>query len=209
MHYRHRWDLLRHRDERPGLGIRRSVVGILAVTVTGIVAGACSSPSPTDSVASLPGHTTGTQASGPLTQAQSDRDMVDFTRCLRAHGLAEPDPVHRPGHQGLSVQVPTPGPSTNAALSACNHFLAPIAQMKQAHARQELASWLPGLTHYAECMRAHDIAMLDPGPQGQLNLGSVPGIVSDFGRYSPQFRSADATCRHLLPSAVHDDGTGP
>jgi len=58
-------------------------------------------------------------------------------------------------------------------------------------------------------MRDHDIAMLDPGPQGQLDLGNVPGITSDFGRYSPQFRAADQSCRHLLPAGVHDDGTGP
>jgi len=37
----------------------------------------------------------------------------------------------------------------------------------------------------------------------------VPGITSDFGRYSPQFRAADTACRHLLPTGVHDDGTGP
>jgi hypothetical protein len=59
-------------------------------------------------------------------------------------------------------------------------------------------------------MRAHDITMLDPNAQGQLNLGTVPGMASnDFGRYSPQFRSADATCRHLLPPGVTDDGSGP
>jgi hypothetical protein len=51
--------------------------------------------------------------------------------------------------------------------------------------------------------------MLDPGPQGQLNLGDVPGITSEFGRYSPQFRAADSACRHLLPAGVRDDGTGP
>jgi hypothetical protein len=58
-------------------------------------------------------------------------------------------------------------------------------------------------------MRARDIAMLDPTPDGQLSLGQVPGITSDTGRYSPQFRNADAACRHLLPAGIHDDGTGP
>ena len=58
-------------------------------------------------------------------------------------------------------------------------------------------------------MRSHDINMLDPTQLGELNLGHVPGITSDFGRYSPQFRAADAACRHLLPAGVHDDGTGP
>ena len=197
-----------HLPPRP-ISFRPTIVTVLAIAVAGLVAGACSTSSPARGVASLPGHHTAAPSSAQLTSAQSDADMVAFTRCLRAHGLDEPDPFHRPGHQGLSVEVPTPGPSTNAALSACNHFLAPIAQMKQAHARQELASWLPGLTHYAQCMRAHDIPMLDPTAEGALNLGNVPGIASDFGRYSPQFRAADTACRHLLPPGVHDNGTGP
>ncbi|HEY7947921.1 MAG TPA: hypothetical protein VID75_09600 [Acidimicrobiales bacterium] len=183
--------------------------GILFLGVAGMVAGACSSPAATRSVASLPGHGQSAQSRGPLTVAQSDQDMVHFTRCLRSHGVAEPDPFHRPGHQGVSVEIPTPGPSTNTALAACNHFIAPIAQAKQAHARQQLAAWLPQLTRYAECMRSHDIDMLDPDAQGSVNLGNVPGISSNFGRYSPQFRRADGACRHLLPAAVHDDGTGP
>jgi len=181
-----------------------------AVTVSvAILAVGCSSSSTGRSVAGLTGHPNESSAGGLLTQAQSDQAMVDFTRCLRGHGVAEPDPLHRPGHVGLSVEVPAPGPATNAALSACNHFIGPIEQAKQAGARAELAAWLPALTRYAECMRAHDIAMLDPNSVGSLNLGNVPGIASDFGRYSPQFRAADGQCRHLLPAAVHDDGTGP
>jgi hypothetical protein len=58
-------------------------------------------------------------------------------------------------------------------------------------------------------MRAHDITMLDPTSSGALNLGHVPGMNSDFGRYSPQFRAADAACRRLLPAGVRDNGTGP
>jgi hypothetical protein len=53
--------------------------------------------------------------------------------------------------------------------------------------------------------------MPDPGPDGQLNLGHVPGISDDVGRHDPRFRAADAACRGLLPAdvAARDDGTGP
>jgi hypothetical protein len=188
-----------------------------AIVVIGIALGAagCSSPSSGRTVASLPGHATQARSNGPVTAAQGDQEFVNFARCLRAHGVAEPDPVHVPGHTGLSVQIPTPGPRTNAALAACNHFIAPITSEKQAGAQRELTAWLPALTRYAQCMRGHDIPMLDPSANptsgGLLNLGNVPGISSDFGRYSPQFRAADHACRHLLPAAVaaHDNGTGP
>jgi hypothetical protein len=192
-----------------GRGFRRARLaagGSLLVAASALLT-ACSSGSPTRPVASLAGHEGSANASQSAVPsvAQSDTDMVHFAQCLRAHGVNEPDPAQRPGHQGLSVNVPSPGP----ALTACQHFLAKEFAAKQAGGRAELAQWLPALTHYAECMRSHDIPMLDPGPYGQLNLGNVPGISNDIGRYNPQFRSADAACRHLLPHAVHDDGTGP
>jgi len=161
-------------------------------------------------VASLAGHG-GTAAGAPQmpSVAQSDQDFVDFARCMRAHGVQMRDPFHRPGHAGLSIEMPTRDAATSAAYGACNHFIAKIIQAKMSGAASQAVADLPALTRYAQCMRSHDIAMLDPGPQGQLNLGNVPGITSDFGRYSPQFRAADQACRHLLPAGVHDDGTGP
>jgi hypothetical protein len=186
---------------------------LLAVVGTGLLGSACSSGSPTRSVASLPGHAGGpAQAaalSGDQGAAQSDRDMVAFARCMRSHGVAMSDPAHVPGHQGLSIQLPPQDATTLTGYHACNHFIAGIVQAKAAHGAQETAPHLQALTNYAQCMRDHDIDMLDPTSQGSLNLGNVPGITDDFGRYSPQFRHADSACRHLLPAGVHDDGTGP
>ena len=160
-------------------------------------------------VASLAGHGNSGASSQPLTTAQSDQDFVNFARCMRAHGVQMRDPFHIPGHSGLSIEMPTRDAATSAAYGVCTHFISKIIAAKQAGAASQAVADLPALTRYAQCMRSHDISMLDPGPQGQLNLGNVPGITSDFGRYSPQFRAADQACRHLLPAGVHDDGTGP
>jgi hypothetical protein len=173
---------------------------------------ACSSGNPGQSVASLPGHastTNAASASATPSQTQTDQDIVHFTHCLRAHGVNEPDPFTRPGHSGLTFEMPPDMAVNHAAIAACEHFISKLVAAKQAGASAQLAHWLPSLVRYAACMRAHDVPMLDPGPEGQLNLGNVPGITSDFGRYSPQFRAADHACRHLLPAGVHDDGTGP
>jgi hypothetical protein len=193
-----------------GLGV---VVVVAAVAVGTLVAG-CSSGPGAPAVASLNGHGAATTVtpstlSNAQMASQGDADFVNYARCLRSHGVNEPDPVHHPGHSGLSIEVPSPSPANRAALAACNHFIAKIVATKTANGSRELAAWLPALTRYAACMRSHDIDMLDPGPQGQLDLGSVPGITSSFGRYSPQFRAADAACRRLLPRQIHDDGTGP
>jgi hypothetical protein len=174
-----------------------------------LLAAACSSPAATPQVASLGRHQGGAGPRHRLTSAQSDLDMLRFARCMRVHGVAMPDPVHIPGHTGLSIELPTPGPGYRAASAACMHFIQPIIQLKQGHQTPIAAPRLRALTSYARCMRAHDIPMLDPTSFGALSLGNVPGIDSNFGRYSPQFRAADAACRHLLPAGVADNGTGP
>jgi hypothetical protein len=161
-------------------------------------------------VASLAGSHAGHAPTGKLTTEQSDLDMIHFARCMRSHGVATSDPFHRAGHSGLSIEMPTQDAATRPAYAACGHFMQPIIQAKAAAGTGQLpAAQLAALTSYAECMRRHDINMLDPTSDGQLNLGTVPGITSDFGRYSPPFRAADTACRHLLPAGVHDDGTGP
>jgi hypothetical protein len=188
----------------------RVPLSMLALACAALTMAACSSSPPPRQVASLPGHSGG--AAGPrrtLTTAQSDRDMIRFTRCLRAHGLQVPDPYHRPGHAGLSIDIPSQTATNRAAFTACNHFIEAIIQMKESGATSQAAPHMRQLTQYARCMRGHDIPMLDPTSYGALNLGRVPGITSNYGRYSPQFRAADATCRHYLPAGVHDDGTGP
>ncbi len=195
---------------------RRRVPGLrvaLVVAAAGILGAACSSGSSTPQVASLPGHSGGasSQSSQSETQlsAQSDQDMVSFAHCMRQHGVQMSDPVHVAGHTGLSISFPPQVSSNQAAYGACNHFIAKDVAAKNAGAVAQSAPHLQALTNYAACMRRHDISMPDPPPNGELNLGRVPGITNGFGRYSPQFRAADAACRHLLPAGTSDDGTGP
>jgi hypothetical protein len=194
----------------PPPGRARAPGAVAALMATAVLAVACSSPASGPQVASLGGHH-GSAAAAGLTTAQSDRDMLSYARCMRAHGMAIPDPAHIPGHSGLTLQFPaTPSPITRAADAACMHFMGPIIRAKQAGAAAAMSpARLAALTRYARCMRAHDISMLDPTSFGALNLGNVPGMNSDFGRYSPQFRAADAACRHVLPAGVSDNGSGP
>jgi hypothetical protein len=187
-----------------------AAIGLL-LTVTALAA-ACSSSHPTQRVASVQG---GQQANASGTHtptiANSDQAMLDYTACMRSHGVQMRDPFHRPGHNGLTLDLPTMTPPVRAANQACQQILQPLIDAKQAGQRQQALANLPALISYARCMRQHAIPMPDPGPDGQLNLGQVPGISSDIGRHDPRFRAADAACRHLLPAdvAARDDGTGP
>ncbi len=148
--------------------------------------------------------------------SQGDRDFLVFTRCMRSHGVPLSDPYHRAGHSGLTLDLPTKTPATIRAYARCEHIIASVAALKEAGMRARQQALSPqqatarhlGLLHYARCMRAHGIPMLDPDTNGNLNLGTVPGA-ADVGRYSPLFRRADHGCRTLLPAGVSDDGTGP
>ena len=174
--------------------VKRSAAALAGAVAAGLLAAACSS-SPS--------------ATGQLTTAQADRGMVNFAHCMRAHGVQMPDPFHIAGHAGLSIYDPPRTSATHAAWAACGHFMQPAFNRKQVSQQALAAPRLRALTDYARCMRGHNIAMLDPTALGQLNLGNVPGISGHFGRSSPQFRSADTACRHLLPAGVEDNGTGP
>jgi hypothetical protein len=207
MRHRHR-----HLQGRPYLAGRVSVIAVLGTVILGtgvLLAGCSSAGGPGQAVASLPGHGGSTQAAQPPSQQQSDQDMVNFARCMISHGVQMSQPFHRAGHAGLTLDIPSRGPATNAAFAACTHYIQPIIAAKQAGAAAQAAPHLAALTRYAQCMRRHDISLLDPTPLGAVGLGHVPGISNDFGRYSPQFRAADAACRHYLPADIHDDGTGP
>jgi len=183
-----------------GLNGLAAAAAWLALAICAICA--CSSGRPGPGVASLPSHSA--RPPTALTRAQEFQRLVRFAECMRGHGIDVPDP--QPGR----VQIPVAtDPATATALRACQHWLPSLNPSSGVRPNANLAAELPGLIAYARCMRSHDIAMLDPNSFGALNLGQVPGITNDFGRYSPQFRAADAACRHLLPAGVHDDGTGP
>jgi len=192
---------MRHR-QRPAW-----VVAVLVVVAAAGCSSAVSGPGSAP-VASLSGHATASAAQA-LTTQQGEQNILSFTRCMRRHGVQMSNPVHHPGHAGLSIDMPSRSPANNAAYAACIHFIQANITAKQAGAAAQAAPHLAALTRYAQCMRSHDINMLDPTRFGDLNLGHVPGITSDFGRYSPQFRAADTACRHFLPAGVRDDGTGP
>ena len=192
---------MRHR-QRPAW-----VAAVLVVVAAAGCSSAASGPGSAP-VASLSGHATASAAQA-LTTQQGDQNILSFTRCVRSHGVQMSDPVHHPGHAGLSIDMPSRSPANSAAYGACIHFIQANITAKEAGAAAQAAPHLAALTRYAQCMRSHDINMLDPTRFGDLNLGHVPGITSDFGRYSPQFRAADAACRHFLPAGVRDDGTGP
>jgi hypothetical protein len=166
-------------------------------------------------LAACGGSTTGpTTDSGRL--SQGDQAFLQFTVCMRRHGVQMADPYRRTGSSGLTLDLPEKTPAVARASASCHHYITSIEAMKAAgmRARQDGLSYQQrsarhlGLVHYAQCMRAREIPMLDPDANDNLSLGDVPGIAA-VGRYTPLFREADHACRGRLPAGVSDNGTGP
>ena len=142
--------------------------------------------------------------------AQSDQDMVDFARCMRQHGVQMSDPV--------------PPPRAQRALdrAAAANFVDPrrLRRLQPFHcqghpgqgSRSDPTGRRPPAGPHA-ATRPACAPMTSPCPIRHHRGNSISArwraSHSDFGRYSPQFRSADSACRHLLPAGTHDDGTGP
>src|SRR5262245_22796301 len=130
------------------------------VMATGALA-ACSGGSHR-AVASAGGARSTASASTSLDQA-----FIDFAHCMRDHGVEFPDPVRRPGHNGLSLDFggSSNSPEFAAANDACQHLLQPVIDMKRnAVAASMTAEKLQALIAYSRCMRDHQIPLVDPDP---------------------------------------------
>ena len=160
-----------------------------------------------------PGTAAAPQPGQPLTEQQSDQDMVDFARCMRSHGVQMSDPVP-PGRarRASRIDLPTRDPATGSALRGLHatSSQAIIATKEAGAAAHAAAAELAALTKYARCMRSHDIDMLDPTPAGRAeprqrarhHATTSAGTRRSSGRPT---RPAGTSC----PAGVHDDGTGP
>jgi hypothetical protein len=161
-------------------------------------------------------HTVATAGGTPTSSSGTDADnaFIAYAHCMRDHGVDFPDPVHIPGHAGLSLQFgsSSDSPEFKSANDACEHFLQAVIDMKRnAVAASMTPEKLQALIAYSRCMRDHQIPLLDPDPtDGHISFGDVPGLSEpSSGRRDPLFTRADSSCRSLLPPNTPDDGTGP
>jgi hypothetical protein len=150
------------------------VVATLALCVVGLVA--CGG-----------GSGGGEAASG---SGSSEEEALEFTECLRAHGVEVEDP--KPGQTNIEVGG-SGDPTTKKALAACNGKLGSAGQELSSEEDEEFRE---GALALAQCMRENDIEMGDPeflGP-GKFHL-DIEGIDTE----SPAFEAAQETCQGMLP----------
>lgn len=143
----------------------------------------------------------------PKDPAKSYSQALAFSKCMRAHGVANfPDPSSSGGGIQLSVGsgsgIDPRSPAFQAAQSACKHFMPGIGRLS-AHASAQARAHLLKIS---ECMRAHGISDFpDPqtgsppsNPSGYSAIMGTPGgyiaLPQSINPQSPAFQRAAAAC---------------
>ena len=147
------------------------------------------------------------QSSGTRTEAANvtagnpSRDL-EFSRCMRAHGVSNfPDPTANGLQIGPGVDAKSP--AFRSAQQACSQFL-PNKGVPPATSAKDRAAALA----FSRCMRAHGVpGFPDPAFTPPRNAGHVlvlHGMVFAFGQTvdpkSPAFRQAASACGVTPPS---------
>jgi hypothetical protein len=115
---------------------------------------------------------------------------LEFTECLRAHGVDVEDP--KPGQKNIEVGDGE-DPTTKKALAACDGKIDSAGQELSSGEAEEFRE---GALALAQCLRDQGIDMGDPeflGP-GKFHL-DIDGIDTE----SPAFETAREACDEKLP----------
>jgi hypothetical protein len=132
----------------------------------------------------------GSGSGGGGESASAEGAGLEFTECLRAHGVEVEDP--KPGQKNIEVGA-SGDPATKKALAACNGKLGDAGQELSAEEGEEFRE---GALALARCLRENGIEMGDPeflGP-GKFHL-DIEGIDTS----SPAFEAAREACDNELP----------
>ena len=202
-----------------------------------LVLGACGGGAKDDAVASLSGSgSTSTTVKGKKGSMQDMRDsLLDYTRCLRKHGVQVSDPSFGSngpsGNGGMSagaagggggavianpagsISLPNPNdPAFKAADKACQPILRRGQQNLPQPSPEEQAKARDHALAFAKCMREHGIDMPDPtfDSEGHIAI-SVPGPKGGdpTGPMPQEFQDAQKACQKLMDLPGGGPGGGP
>lgn len=172
--------------------MRRTLVTPLLVGALALTA-ACSSSASDDGIASI-----GSTGSARPTASPSVDPVVRFAGCMRDQGQNVADPEPNVPYQVAPPGGGVPTDAWKAALQQCRHLLVDGGNGLGAGLTNEE---LEEFRAFAVCMRAHDIPMTDPTPDGDMTIGGRFASVSRTQlEADPGYQSAFTACKDKLPS---------
>jgi hypothetical protein len=156
---------------------------------------------------------------GDEDQASREEAALEFSECMREHGVDVPDP--KPGQGGIVLSGSTrsgPGgknksttginpedPATKKALKACESKMPKLgAEMSP----QQEEKFKEAALAFAECMRENGVNMPDPqfGGKGKVSIQIKKGGVNPD---TPAFEEAQEACRKKVPGGPVIGGPPP
>jgi len=161
-----------------------------------------------------------TEGSSAVEEVDPEQAALDFTECMREHGVDMDDPtVDENGNLRLQMRV-DPGEGTfdreamRAAQDACAAYLEGVTMPFQ---ERDMTAMQDMLVEYAECMRENGYDMPDPdlsgfgGPglvegepgEGEVVRGPFGGM--DFG--DPAFQAANEVCQSIFSEFMGEEGS--
>jgi len=145
---------------------RRIHPALIAAAACSVLLAACGSGSSTTAGAS-------SQTSGSPNSAQAQREILAFTSCMHAHGvagLANPAPSNLKAELAPTTQHT---PAFQAALPACAHLL-PVGASDRTP--RETLAHKAAFMAFARCIRTHGFPSFpDPSTSGQITHEMVAG----------------------------------
>ncbi|MCU1494621.1 MAG: hypothetical protein JWO62_2385 [Acidimicrobiaceae bacterium] len=177
---------------------RRAAVLVLALTTAGLLGTACgggSGPGVAKAGSSTDTSTATAAAgnSGPPPSAKLQQAQLDYSRCMRSHGVTNfPDPLTGGYPDGYMKQIdPNASPYTTATKDC--QSLASSADMAP-YTKAQMAAHIAAMLKISECMHAHRITGFpEPDAQGGFTL-PVGGSSSSVDFSSPRYAAAAKAC---------------
>lgn len=133
-----------------------------------------------------------TKSAASPSPSSDGAQLQEFAQCMTSHGATVTDP--------RNPTPPSGGPAAQAwptAIESCRSLLSP-----EALGHTPDPAELEQLRTFAVCMRAHDIPITDPLPDGNMKInGRFERVTRTQLNADPVFIAAMDACRDKLPEA--------
>ncbi|MCU0281036.1 MAG: hypothetical protein MUE66_04240 [Acidimicrobiia bacterium] len=180
---------------------------LILVAALGLLLAACGGEAGTEGIASLEDETAeGSTTTALAASTDPEQAMLDFTQCMRDHGVDMPDPQMGPGGgsfgftiQGEAGEAPADGEmqQMQEASEACNHLL---EGMVQEFEMPDMSEMQDQMLAFSQCMRDHGIDYPDPEftEDGGITMSIGPGDEGGIDPSDPGFQEAQEACQEIF-----------
>ena len=184
---------------------------LILTAALGLLLAACGGDDGTQGIASLQEDAAagGSTTTAPAAATDPEQAMLDFTQCMRDHGIDMPDPEVNTAGGGFSFGITVQGSAEagepdNAEMqkmqeadAACRHFLEGMVQQFE---QPDMTEMQDQMLAFSQCMRDHGVDMPDPefSEDGGVSLIGPDAGATAFDPNDPTFQAAQEACQEIF-----------